>query len=137
MKELKKKSFIINISMLCLLTACTGSVPAEDTGTSWRTISADEAYRMMQESDDYILLDVRTEEEYTERRIDGSILIPDFEIKERAEAELPDKDATILVYCRSGRRSASAAETLYSLGYTNVYDFGGIIDWPYETITGN
>jgi len=91
---------------------------------------------MMTESDDYILLDVRTEEEYRDQRIDGSVLIPVDEISIRAEAELPDKDATILVYCRSGRRSASAAEELAALGYTNVYDFGGIQSWPYETVSG-
>ena len=91
---------------------------------------------MMAESDDYILLDVRTEEEYREQRIDGSVLIPNDEISIRAEAELPDKDAAILVYCRSGRRSASAAAELAALGYTNIYDFGGIQSWPYETVSG-
>ena len=91
---------------------------------------------MMEESDDYILLDVRTEEEYLELRIDGAILIPDFEITDRAEADLPDKESLILVYCRSGRRSALASEQLAALGYTNVYDFGGIQSWPYETVKG-
>ena len=134
----KNKFFFSAVAMLCLLSACSSEVPAaaEDTNTGWRTISAAEAYKMMEESDNYILLDVRTEDEFAERRIDGAILIPDFELSERAEAELPDKDETILVYCRSGRRSAGAAETLAKLGYTNVYDFGGIIDWPYETVSG-
>jgi len=124
--------------MLLLLTACSNAVPEdiEITESGWHTISAEEAYIIMEESDNYILLDVRTEEEFVEKRIDGAILIPDFEIAVRAETELPDKEATILIYCRSGRRSASAAETLTALGYTNVYDFGGIIDWPYETVSG-
>jgi len=126
------------IAFLCLLTACSGALPdtAENTESGWHTISAEEAHTMMEESDNYVLIDVRTEEEYNDLRIEGAILIPDYEISERAEKELPDKDATILIYCRSGRRSASAAEILSSLGYTNVYDLGGIIDWPYDTISG-
>jgi len=138
MRVLKKYLVISIIALLYVLTACSGAMPetAENTEPGWHTISAEEALTMMEESDNYILIDVRTEEEYNALRIEGAILIPDFEIRERAEAELPDKDATILVYCRSGRRSASAAEILSSLGYTNVYDIGGIIDWPYETVSG-
>ena len=71
-----------------------------------------------------------------EQRLEGAILIPDYEIRIRAEKELPDKNAIILIYCRSGRRSELAAVELVNLGYTNVYDFGGIIDWPYETVSG-
>jgi rhodanese-related sulfurtransferase len=89
---------------------------------------------MMESDEAFILLDVRTDEEYREKRIDGSVLIPDYEIGSRAEAELPDKDALILIYCRSGRRSANVANELIAMGYTNVYDFGGIIDWFYETV---
>ena len=91
---------------------------------------------MMESVDDFILLDVRTEEEFRENRIGGAILIPDYEISARAGLELPDKDAVILIYCRSGRRSENAARELADMGYTNVYDFGGIIDWPYETASG-
>lgn len=97
-------------------------------------LSADEAYNMMETEESFILIDVRTEEEYKEKRIAGSILIPDYEIDKRAESDLPDKNALILIYCRSGRRSADAANKLIDMGYTNVYDFGGIIDWPYDTI---
>jgi len=138
MNALKKNLAISMVAVLCLLTACSGALPdtVETPEPGWRTISAEEAHTMMEKSDNYILVDVRTEEEYNDQRIEGAILIPDFEISERAEAELPDKDATILVYCRSGRRSASAAEILVSMGYTNVYDIGGIIDWPYETVSG-
>jgi len=138
MSVLKKYLIISTASFLCLLTACSVAVSdiVENTATGWHTITAEKALTIMEESNTFILLDVRTEEEFNDSRIEGAILIPDFEIRERAEEELPDKDVTILIYCRSGRRSASAAETLASLGYTNVYDFGGIIDWPYETVSG-
>ena len=99
----------------------------------YRKISAGEARKIMESADDFILLDVRTDEEYKEKRIDRAILIPNYELANRAELELPDKKAVILIYCRSGRRSASAAKELVNMGYTNVYDFGGINDWPYET----
>ena len=89
---------------------------------------------MMEEDDSLIILDVRTEEEFKEGHIEGAILIPNNELKERANEELPDKDSTILVYCRSGARSAMSAQELADAGYTNVYDFGGIIDWEYETV---
>ena len=88
---------------------------------------------MMQEENIYILLDVRTTGEFNERHIEGAVLIPDNEISDRAAEELPDKNILILVYCRSGRRSEAAARELVDMGYTNVYDFGGIIDWPFET----
>jgi len=101
---------------------------------AYNKISAEQAKKMMAESKDFILLDVRTDSEFKEKRIAGAILIPDNEIKNRAEKELPDKNKLILMYCRSGRRSAGAAKILVSLGYTNVYDFGGINDWPYETV---
>ena len=74
---------------------------------------------------------MRTQEEYDEGHIPGAILIPNTEIETRAEAALPDKDQLILVYCRSGRRSKLAAEALAELGYTNIKEFGGILDWPY------
>jgi len=80
-----------------------------------------------------ILLDVRTEAEFRAQRIPGSILLPVNEVEAKAAAMLPDKNALILVYCRSGNRSRAAATKLISLGYTNVYDFGGIIEWPYAT----
>jgi len=90
---------------------------------------------MMQDTKEYILLDVRTEGEFVNEHIEGAILIPDNEIGERATDELPDKNALILIYCRSGRRSEAAARELVEMGYTNVYDFGGILDWPFETIS--
>ncbi len=102
----------------------------------YQKITAEEAYRMMEESDDYILLDVRTEEEFEEAHIEGAFLLPDYEIEDKAGDEFPDQDAVVLVYCRSGRRSAEAAKLLIDMGYTNVYDFGGIIDWPHDTVSG-
>jgi rhodanese-related sulfurtransferase len=102
----------------------------------YHKISAEEAREIMESTNGFIVLDVRTEDEYREKRIDGAILIPDHEIQERAESELPDKNAVILVYCRSGRRSANAAKELADMGYTNVYDFGGILDWTYDTVSG-
>ncbi len=95
-------------------------------------ITASEAKQMLDEQQGYVLLDVRTEQEYAEGHIPGALLIPNTELSEKAADLLPDKEQTILVYCRSGRRSAEAARTLADMGYTQVYDFGGIIDWPYE-----
>lgn len=126
------------------LSACTKEKAANvnlsespsATTASHQTISAAVAKQMLDTEAEYILLDVRSPEEFAEQHIAGALLIPDYEIATRAQAELPDLDALILIYCRSGRRSALAAAALVELGYTNVYDFGGIIDWPYETIGG-
>ncbi len=101
----------------------------------YHNITAEEARIMLDENPDAILLDVRTDEEFQTRRIEGSILIPHHEIKDRAEEELPQKDSLILIYCRSGHRSKTAAKILVSQGYTNVYDFGGILSYPYETVS--
>ena len=99
----------------------------------YRKISAEDAFQMMNDTKEYVLLDVRTVEEFNEVHIEGAVLIPDSEIANRAVEELPDKSVLILVYCRSGRRSESAARELVEMDYTNVYDFGGILDWPFET----
>ena len=100
----------------------------------YRKITPQEAYVMMNQITDYIILDVRTESEYKELRIPGAILIPDTEINSRATSELPDKNKIIFVYCQGGVRSERAARALVELGYTNIYDMGGINSWPYETI---
>ena len=97
----------------------------------YKKISAEEAKKIIDEEEP-IILDVRTREEYEEVHIPNSILIPDFEIEKLAPVKIEDKNAKILLYCRSGRRSELAAKKLIDLGYTNVYDFGGIIDWDYE-----
>ena len=96
-------------------------------------ITAEDAKKIMDSGNEYVILDVRTQEEYDEKHIPDSVLIPDYEIEEQAEKVLTDKDQTILVYCRSGNRSRTASEKLISMGYTDVKDFGGINDWPYET----
>ena len=95
-------------------------------------ITADEAKKIMDNESGYVILDVRTAEEFADGHIPNAILIPDYEIESKAEYALKDKDQLILVYCRSGRRSKLAAEALVKLGYTNIKEFGGIIDWPYE-----
>lgn len=124
---------ILLLTMLCfLLTGCGKEEKTEQT--KYTPITADEAKTIIDGEHEYILLDVRTQTEYEEGHIEGAYLIPDNEINVRAEDELADKDTTILVYCRSGRRSKLAAQSLADLGYTNVYEFGGIIDWPYETV---
>ena len=99
---------------------------------TYEQITPAEAKGIMDTEQNYIILDVRTEEEFAEGHIAGAILIPDYEITEKAESVLMDKDQQILVYCRSGRRSKNAASQLVELGYSNVKEFGGIIDWPYE-----
>lgn len=95
-------------------------------------ITAGEAKEIMDSEEGYIILDVRTQEEYDQGHIPGAIVIPQDKIAEKAEQVLTDKNQLILVYCRSGRRSKLAAEALIELGYTNIKEFGGIIDWPYE-----
>ena len=95
-------------------------------------ITAEEAKEIMGSEEDYVILNVHTQEAYDEGHIPGAVLIPNTEIEARAEEELPDKGQLILVYCRSGNRSKKAAEILVELGYTNIKEFGGIIDWPYE-----
>ena len=96
-------------------------------------ITPQEAKEIMDTQEGYIILDVREQYEYDAGHIPGAILIPYTQIAEKAEGILTDKSQLILVYCRSGRRSKIAAEALAELGYTNIKEFGGIIDWPYET----
>ena len=101
---------------------------------TYEQISQDEAKRIMDTEEDFVIIDARTQSEFDEGHIEGAILIPEYEITERAEKEIPEKDTLILVYCRSGRRSKIASEALVKLGYTNVKEFGGIIDWQYEIL---
>jgi len=109
---------------------------SDPVNSEYQRITAQEAKEMMDSGEPFILLDVRTDAEFRDNRIEGAILIPDFEIVSRATTELPDKSMLILIYCRSGRRSHNVAWELIDMGYTNVYDFGGIIVWPFETISG-
>ncbi|MBR3997508.1 MAG: rhodanese-like domain-containing protein [Clostridia bacterium] len=139
---------ILAILMLAItLTACGTEEAADDSTILNKTtettedvlvpyepITAEDAKKLMDTESDYIIVDARTAEEFAEGHIPGAILIPEYEIADRARAELPDKDQLILVYCRSGRRSKIASQALTDLGYTNVKEFGGIIDWPYDVV---
>ena len=125
------KKLIFLLLAVMLLTAC-GQDKENDQGAVYVNITAEEAKQIMDSEEGYIILDVRTQEEYDQGHIPGAIVISHEEIEEKAEEVLTDKDQLILVYCRSGRRSKIAAEALVELGYTNIKEFGGIIDWPYE-----
>lgn len=135
-KKLKTVIILAVMVTLCI-NGCHTSISGsnnQETENAYMKISAEEAKEVMDSTDDFVLVDVREADEYADGHIEGALLIPYGEIGERAETELPDKQQTILVYCRSGRRSAIAAQTLTDLGYTDVRDFGGIIDWPYDKI---
>ncbi len=126
-----KKLIFLLLAVMCL-TAC-GQDKENNQGAVYVNITAEEAKQIMESEEGYIILDVRTQEEYDQGHIPGAIVISHEEIAEKAEQVLTDKEQLILVYCRSGRRSKIAAEALVELGYTNIKEFGGIIDWPYET----
>ena len=114
-----------------LIFVCISGCSQNDIG--YISISAEQAKELMDKSENYIILDVRTKEEFDEIHIPDAMLIPDTEIADRAEDELTDKDQLIFVYCRSGNRSKKASAILAEMGYTNIKEFGGIKDWPYET----
>ena len=125
------KKLVFLFLAVMMLTAC-GQDKENDQGAVYVNITAEEAKQIMDSQDGYIILDVRTQEEYDQGHIPDAIVISHEEIAEKAEEVLTDKEQLILVYCRSGRRSKIAAEALVELGYTNIKEFGGIIDWPYE-----
>ena len=145
---MKKALCIISVLLCILLTACgndssIGIIGGADGPTSiivaekgekamYEQITAEEAKKIMYSGEEHIILDTREQDEFDEGHIPGAILIPYTEIENKAIELIPDRDKLILVYCRSGRRSKIAAEALSKLGYTNVKEFGGIIDWPYE-----
>lgn len=158
---MKKKSIALTILLTTMLITSCGTSngnPSQETklpeGTEQTTdigkdteedqmsqakvkkLTAEQAYERIESGDEIVLVDVRRQDEYDQGHIEGSILISNESIGTKQPTELPDLDAEILVYCRSGNRSAQAAEKLVEMGYTNVSDFGGIIDWPYETVTG-
>lgn len=122
------------IALITAPSADSTAVPSESA--VYTKITPAEAKSKMDAGEGFVLLDVRSAAEYAEKRIDGAVLIPDSELESRAAAELPDKNAAIYVYCRSGRRSEVSAKKLVELGYTAVYDFGGINDWTYDTVSG-
>ena len=121
--------FPLLISLLLLLTGCGGNA----ADGSYQQITQEEAKEMM-DSQEVIILDVREQDEYDSGHIPGAMLLPAGTIDEANAADaIPEKDSTVLVYCRSGNRSKTASSTLADLGYTNIYEFGGINTWPYET----
>ena len=144
---MKKILFLISLTLCIFLVACVNNdtgiingangsaeifVGEKGENSMYVEITATEAKKIMDSGDDYVVLDVREQTEFNAGYIPGSILIPYTQIDAKAETMLPNKDKQILVYCRSGRRSKIASESLAKLGYTNVKEFGGIIDWPYE-----
>lgn len=121
------------IVLFYIITGLSGcGAPDAEGASGYTQITAEEAKQIIDGDGDYIILDVRTEEEYAEGHIPNALLIPDYEIQEKAGELLTDKGQTILVYCRSGNRSKVASEKLAEMGYTDVREFGGINDWPYE-----
>ena len=144
-----KKILSIFLILVCILlsscgrTKSIGIIGGADGPTSiivaekgekvmYEQITAEDAKKIMDSEEEYVILDTREQEEFDSGHIPDAILIPYTEVEDKAEEIIPDKDKLILVYCRSGRRSKIAAEALVKLGYTNVKEFGGIIDWPYE-----
>ena len=129
-----KRFLLILFVLTIILTGCNNMENNNNTQeTTYKKISAQDAKAII-DSEDVIILDVRTPEEYNSGHIENAVLLPVTEITDKAEEVLPNKDAKILVYCRSGNRSATAAKDLINLGYTNVFDFGGINSCPYEIV---
>ena len=128
-----KKVIPILLLLSIALTAC--AAPAQDLN-AYRQVSVQEAINLMATENDYIILDVRTAQEYVSGHIPGALLLPNESIGTEAPLELPDKEQLILVYCRSGNRSKQASAKLAQLGYTNIVEFGGINSWPGEIVTG-
>lgn len=127
------KKYISALLSFAFLTGCA----APSTEFSYQNISVNEAISLMEKESNFILLDVRTPQEYKEGHIPGAINIPNETIKDTEPTSLPDKDQLILVYCRSGNRSKQASQKLANMGYTNIQEFGGIQDWPGDVTTSN
>ena len=128
-----KKLIPILLSVL-MLTGCAGT--NNNQTNTYRSITMDEAVAMMAQETGYIILDVRRPDEYAAGHIPNAINVPNESIGTDEIPELPDKNQLIMLYCRSGRRSKEASEKLVKLGYTNIVEFGGILDWKGETVTG-
>lgn len=134
-----KNMIFATVCCVCLaVTGCNGneakeSISASDTTATYQQISQDDAKKIMDEEENIVILDVRTQSEYESGHIKGAICIPNESISESVSDFLKDKDQTILVYCRSGNRSKQASQKLVDLGFTDVREFGGINTWQYET----
>lgn len=128
-----KKLWVLSVIAVLFLSACSPSDTKEEN-TAYHKVTPEEAKEMM-DNETVTIVDVRTAEEYAEGHVPGAILVDNNTIGKDQPKELPDKDAKLLIYCRSGKRSKAASDKLVEMGYQNVYDFGGIIDWPYDTVT--
>ena len=137
---MKKSIVSIFVMMLLLTTGCTPTGQVMDGDgmvRSYTHISQDTAKKMMEQDDGHIIVDVRRQDEYNAGHIPGAILIPNESISGSHPEELPDPDQVILIYCRSGNRSRQAAQKLFNMGYTHIYEFGGISDWTGEIVAEN
>lgn len=135
MKKIMQIFTVLVFASFLSLAGCSPVQSESDKKPAYQTISSETAKKRLDNEKGIILLDVRSEAEYAEKHIPGSFLIPVETIETQATEKLKDKDAVIFVYCRSGNRSAVAAQALAKMNYTNVYDLGGINSWPYETET--
>ena len=132
MKNMNK--VLLTILILTMIIVIAGCQKTEEI--TYKQISQEEAAAMMTKDDGHVIVDVRRMDEYIEGHIPGAICIPNENIDQERPEKLPDLDQIILVYCRSGNRSKQASEKLAAMGYRNVYEFGGIITWTGETVTG-
>jgi len=133
-----KKVMVKNrLGILCAAVLFFLAAGCQSAAPGYKTITAAQGKQMMDSGGPYTLVDVRTADEYQQGHIPGAELIPVDTIAARAGTDLPNKSAVILVYCRSGARAATAARALVSMGYTSVYDLGGIINWSYDLVTGD
>ena len=135
---MKKNTILFFAAILFLLTGCASRGQVMDGDgmlNSYKQISQEQAKEMMEKDDGHVVVDVRRQDEYDAGHIPGAILIPNESINKDQPEELPDLNQIILVYCRSGNRSKQAAQKLFDMGYTNIYEFGGIADWTGEIVT--
>ena len=150
MRNSKARGAVLAVfAVLCmLLTACRNGASSSESAQSevqtitasaavYQQITQEKAKEMMQAEDGHIIVDVRRQDEYDSGHIPGAILIPNESIGTEQPKELPDLEQVILIYCRSGRRSKEASQKLADMGYTNIYEFGGIIDWTGEVVTNS
>ena len=132
-----KRMLALLLITLCVLSGCTAQgTGRKEVGMSYTQIDQETAKEMMQRRDGHVIVDVRRQEEYDQGHIPGAVLIPNEQIGTERPEKLPDRDQVILVYCRSGSRSKQAAQKLADMGYTRVYEFGGLNTWTGEVVRG-